>query len=249
VFVVGYLGDWRPAAAVLFERESLRGDITPRREARQGAASFTASSLGGYSEGVGTLRANGGDLGGGSETLVTRQWPAETASTLNAHFGDKMGLEDQHALAGASLFVPVRAYNITFCDANGRRKDRANGGLYVSEANQAKTVTAGGDLSTYIAFEPGSVARNAGQSGLSDACSTLRANMGDNQPAVLSDMAVRRLTPRECERLQGFPDDYTLIPYRGKAATDGPRYKALGNSMAVPVMHWLGQRIQKIDNR
>lgn len=59
--------------------------------------------------------------------------------------------------------------------------------------------------------------------------------------------AVRRLTPRECERLQGFPDDYTLIPYRGKPAADGPRYKALGNSMAVPVMSWIGQRIQLVE--
>lgn len=55
--------------------------------------------------------------------------------------------------------------------------------------------------------------------------------------------AVRRLTPRECERLQGFPDDYTLVQYRGKPAADGPRYKALGNSMAVPVMRWIGQRL------
>jgi DNA (cytosine-5)-methyltransferase 1 len=58
-----------------------------------------------------------------------------------------------------------------------------------------------------------------------------------------SVIAVRRLTPRECERLQGFPDDYTLVEYRGKTASDGPRYKALGNSMAVPVMRWLGERI------
>ena len=59
-------------------------------------------------------------------------------------------------------------------------------------------------------------------------------------------MAVRRLTPRECERLQGFPDDYTLIPWRGKAASecpDGPRYRALGNSWAVPVVAWIGRRI------
>lgn len=62
-----------------------------------------------------------------------------------------------------------------------------------------------------------------------------------------SQMAVRRLTPRECERLQGFPDDYTLVEYRGKLASDGPRYKALGNSMAVPVMHWIGQRIAAVD--
>jgi DNA (cytosine-5)-methyltransferase 1 len=59
--------------------------------------------------------------------------------------------------------------------------------------------------------------------------------------------AVRRLTPRECERLQGFPDDYSLIPHRGKLAADGPRYKALGNSMAVPVMHWIGSRIAQVE--
>lgn len=61
---------------------------------------------------------------------------------------------------------------------------------------------------------------------------------------------VRRLTPRECERLQGFPDDWTKIPYRGKPAEqcpDGPRYKALGNSMAVPVMKWIGERIQTVE--
>lgn len=61
-------------------------------------------------------------------------------------------------------------------------------------------------------------------------------------------MAVRRLTPRECERLQGFPDDYTLIPWRGKPAEqcpDGPRYKALGNSWAVPCVAWIGRRINQ----
>ena len=60
------------------------------------------------------------------------------------------------------------------------------------------------------------------------------------------DMVVRRLTPCECERLQGFPSDWTKIPYRGKPAEecpDGPRYKAVGNSMAVPVMRWIGERI------
>lgn len=56
--------------------------------------------------------------------------------------------------------------------------------------------------------------------------------------------AVRRLTPRECERLQGFPDDWTAVTYRGKPAADGPRYKALGNSMAVPVLRWIGGRIE-----
>lgn len=55
--------------------------------------------------------------------------------------------------------------------------------------------------------------------------------------------AVRRLTPRECERLMGLPDDYTLITHRGKPAADGPRYKAIGNSIAIPDLRWIGQRI------
>jgi DNA (cytosine-5)-methyltransferase 1 len=60
-------------------------------------------------------------------------------------------------------------------------------------------------------------------------------------------MAVRRLTPVECERLQGFPDGYTDIQPKGKATPDGPRYKALGNSMAVPVMAWIGERIAQVE--
>lgn len=70
---------------------------------------------------------------------------------------------------------------------------------------------------------------------------------GEAGHGVLTPMAVRRLTPRECERLQGFPDDYTAIEYRKKPAADGPRYKALGNSMAVPVMRWLGERIDAVE--
>ena len=71
-----------------------------------------------------------------------------------------------------------------------------------------------------------------------------RATVAIVTPATL---AVRRLTPVECERLQGFPDDWTNIPYRGKPAADGPRYKAIGNSMAVPVMRWIGERIDAVD--
>jgi len=71
-----------------------------------------------------------------------------------------------------------------------------------------------------------------------------RATVAIVTPATL---AVRRLTPVECERLQGFPDDWTNITYRGKPAADGPRYKAIGNSMAVPVMRWIGERIDAVD--
>jgi DNA (cytosine-5)-methyltransferase 1 len=64
--------------------------------------------------------------------------------------------------------------------------------------------------------------------------------------AAMPTMAVRRLLPVECERLQGFPDDHTNIPWRGKPAPDGPRYKAMGNSFAVPVVRWIGQRLDRV---
>lgn len=74
---------------------------------------------------------------------------------------------------------------------------------------------------------------------------TLRRETHGHEPVVMQQMAVRRLTPTECERLQGFPDGYTNIPWRKQPESpDGPRYKALGNSMAVPVMKWIGRRIK-----
>ena len=69
-----------------------------------------------------------------------------------------------------------------------------------------------------------------------------------NQTPAIAGNSVRRLTPTECERLQGFPDGWTDIKPKGKPTPDGPRYKALGNSMAVPVMRWIGKRISSIDS-
>jgi len=250
VFVIGYLGDWRPAAAVLFERESLQRDITPRRETREEVAGTFKSraSSGGWGADVdlassGYMRPVAGALG--ARTCLSRG--AQDADCGHLIARTLMSRYNKHDPELETYVPQARAYNVTCCDANGRRKDRPNGGMYVNETEQSKTVTAGGDRSTYIAFEPGSIARNAGPTDLQETCSTLRAEMGDNQPAVLADMAVRRVTPRECERLQGFPDDYTLIPYRGKSAADGPRYKALGNSMHTGTMRWLGERIKKVN--
>jgi DNA (cytosine-5)-methyltransferase 1 len=92
-----------------------------------------------------------------------------------------------------------------------------------------------------------------GQTGVREyaTAGTVRSEAPGTQPGgslIRQRMAVRRLVPRECERLQGMPDDYTLIPYRGKPAADGPRYRAIGNSMAVPVMRWIGRRIQMVDS-
>lgn len=104
------------------------------------------------------------------------------------------------------------------------------------------------------AFQP-RIARN-GRGDMGDIVNALNAQSGetgkgDAAPCVVAGMAVRRLTPVECERLQGFPDNYTAIPWKKKPADecpDGPRYKALGNSMAVPVMRWIGTRIKDATN-
>jgi DNA (cytosine-5)-methyltransferase 1 len=77
---------------------------------------------------------------------------------------------------------------------------------------------------------------------------TNRSDGTGTGPTVMQSMAVRRLTPVECERLQGFGDNYTNIKSKGKPTPDGPRYKALGNSMAVPVMAWIGARIQQYED-
>jgi DNA (cytosine-5)-methyltransferase 1 len=130
-----------------------------------------------------------------------------------------VNVPDAHALAKVGVLVPAQsAVDIIFNDANGTRKDRPNGGMYVRFVDIAGALT--------------------------QAESDTKVLVHQTAP---SPMSVRRLTPRECERLQGFPDDHTLIPYRGKPASDGPRYHAIGNSMAVPVVRWIGERIAKIE--
>ena len=98
----------------------------------------------------------------------------------------------------------------------------------------------GGDIIQTVAFG-GDVARSLTARHDSSPCHDRGMDV------VATAMQVRRLTPTECERLQGFPDGYTAITYRGKPAADGPRYKALGNSMAVPVMAWIGRRIEAVN--
>lgn len=85
---------------------------------------------------------------------------------------------------------------------------------------------------------------------VSDTAFTLGCQHNGTDNVLLGGHALRRLTPRECERLQGMPGDHTRIPWRGKAAEacpDSPRYAAIGNSMAVPVMRWIGERIQQVE--
>lgn len=181
VFVVGCLGDWESAAKVLFEPESVRGDIAPRREKRQDASSRARPSIASGKPTVGTLMANAG----------TKLW-----------------LGNQEALTG-DYHILQPAYGIP---GNWIGRKPENGGNAVQPMHDVAP------------------------------CLTKADRHG-----VAANMAVRRLTPVECERLQGFPDSYTDIKPNGKDTPDGPRYRALGNSMAVPVMAYIGKRIAMVE--
>ena len=239
VFVVGYLGDWRRAAAVLFERESLSGNPPPSREARKETTGYTSCSFGKYSEGTGTLRASVGDLGGGSETIVT-------VTARMRGFGD-------YECDGTASALKARDYKDATDLVAFSSKDYGADALYdlspTIRAGSHDRSHANGGIPPAVAFAQNS--RNElREMDISGALSSGGGKPGQGYQAVRQGMAVRRLTPVECERLQGFPDGFTQIPYRNKPAEkcpDGPRYKALGNSMAVPVMRWIGERIQIMD--
>lgn len=131
--------------------------------------------------------------------------------------------------------------------------DYKDGGY--EECDTARPLTTSADRTRAapiaVAFESRFV-RN-GRGAPSDVVPPLKAQSGetgkgDAAPLLATALQVRRLTPIECERLQGFPDGYTAIPWRGKPAAqcpDGPRYKALGNSFAVPVVRWIGSQIER----
>jgi DNA (cytosine-5)-methyltransferase 1 len=139
---------------------------------------------------------------------------------------------DRHAVAQP---IGVDVFNAAF-----------SGEVAVPLTNRSDGTGTGPTVMQPIAFEPGKMKRlgyGDSEPGLAHA---LRAEAGDNQLAIATPMAVRRLTPTECERLQGFPDGYTNIPWRKAVESpDGPRYKALGNSWAVPVVRWIGERIAR----
>lgn len=250
VFVVGHLGDWRRAAAVLFERESLSGHPAPCREAGERVAPTLAGcSNGGGPNGPGrdvdtcdsliahALRADGFDAsedGTGRGTPIVpigysetgQGWWTEGLAGLRAEPGGTpeniiaFSVKDHGADAG-ELAPTLRA--------GTHDKSHANGGVMPA-----------------VAFH-NNLARDGGK-GEHERTGPLKA-VGTKDPTLMMrGMQVRRLTPKECERLQGFPDDYTLISYRGKPAKDGPRYKALGNSMAVPVMRWIGERMRAVES-
>jgi len=324
VFVVGHLGDWRRAAAVLLEREGLCRDTPSRRKTRQSVAALTADGVG--TCGADDNQAQAGHLipFGGNNT----SGPIEIATACNAHGGSmRMDFETEtfcvevappltagkmrmdvdtseslvaHTLRGEGMDasedgtgrgVPIVPVGFSCKDggadavedltptmrAMGHRHSHANAGGQLAVAfrgfGQDGFVPEG--TTSPVVFESRFVRNGRGAPDV--IAPPLKAQSGgsgrgDGAPLVATWFAVRRLTPRECERLMGFPDDYTLVPnYRKKlrvdevaemaaylgipldeacrlgATPDGPRYKAIGNSMAVPVMHWIGRRLQMVD--
>jgi DNA (cytosine-5)-methyltransferase 1 len=297
VFVVGYLGDWRPAAAVLFERHSLQGHPAPRREKRK----TIAPSLG-------TGAANSSPNRIEESIIVNALCAADTKGAGNQYVSDNkcvihpsygipgnwigrkpenggnatepmfdiapcLTKADQHGVAqpisydmrqhhnpqpsntvqlttkncigvrGDTPLIQPMAYNIA--PGKGALKDD----IHVTNADATKTLDAsgsnpamhqGGAAIVQAVVAPTLTAAN-------DPSRSPQSSEVTQQvySVYQSSMAVRRLTPVECERLQGFPDNYTNIKQK---CPDGPRYKALGNSMAVPVMAWIGARIQQYED-
>ena len=216
VFVVGYLGDWRRAAAVLFERESLSGHPAPSREAGQKAA-LTITQGAPFSR-TGNDRVE-------TEALVAKCLTTRTGSAYDADM--------------ETLPIAYDTTNIT-SPTNGSNP-KPNGPVHTLASGQHPPL-----LTPAVAFGIDHDL-NAAKELMGP---LIRGPQGAPRNSISQGTQVRRLTPTECERLQGFPDDYTQIPWRNKAAEncpDGPRYKAMGNSMAVPVMRWIGERIQMVE--
>ena len=312
VFVVGYLGDWRRAAEVLFESESVSRHPAPSREARKDVAGTIAARFGisrnNHEECVATtLQAR---MGLGGADFETETLPI-VVGTLQAHDGSKWGSNQwvdegkaviQPITFGAQMSTPqtdvdmvqtlqaknpmavaTPAYGIP---GNWIGRAPENGGNAVEpmlDVAPCQTKTDVHAVAQPVPYDflqiTAPVNRQSRQPG--DPCHTLakenaahatimqpictdmrghgdgltaptlraKETANDFAPMVTQTaMQVRRLTPVECERLQGFPDGYTNIPWRkATESPDGPRYKALGNSMAVPVMRWIGERIAKVD--
>ena len=257
VFVVGCLGDWRSAGKVLFKPDCLSGDPAPSRKKGQRLAPTVTT---------GPPFSRTGNERVEAEALVT--YSGKVAPTITASgtpysrvgFGGNTETEayvtyrkvshGEYTKDQAASTMMARDYKdatdlITFSPQNS-----ASNGLSISEHTvpTLQTKKQSAVVIDRAAFNQGV---NAKYDPLIKEQETIPTLVARGPHAIQQrDMKVRRLTPRECERLQGFPDDWTRIQWKGKKpeeCPDGHRYKAMGNSMAVPVMRWIGQQIKQVE--
>ena len=275
VFVIGHLGDQRDTAKVLFESDCLRRDIKKSRGAKQKATDHVAQSVGALCardyKGIGNQYVSEG------KCIVEEKpiYVPEVANCLQTTCDDYSRADGFNMIAfensrrdGVRLYGDKTNTLQAFAGTGGgngpcvaiqgnligRDKGGPNG-VGVSENEPMYTLTKT-DIHA-VAYSFDSLASNSMKSSnplsgcrevdLSKTIDTTYPCPSKNQGGIgiMQDMAVRRLTPVECERLQGFPDNYTNIKDK---CPDGPRYKAMGNSMAVPVMQWIGKRIQMVED-
>ena len=255
VFVVASARNDFDPVSVLFEFDSVRRDLAPRRETGQGPAAGTLRGTDGGSD-VDHARAQhliamahgqgGAEIGFDRSPCLTCNHEAPIAAyavqdvthTLRAEGFDA----SEDGTGRGTPLVPICFDTSQITSAATRSNPQAGDPCHPLAA---------GAHAPAVAFD----CKASGQAGfgVGEIAGTMRAmghaashQNGGGHLAVATGWAVRRLTPRECERLQGFPDDYTMIPWRKKPAEqcpDGPRYKALGNSWAVPNARWVGARI------
>lgn len=165
-----------------------------------------------------------------------------------------MSHADSHQNAGGQVAIAIQERAI--CenpdagpDGAGIRTDDCAYTVESRQVPQAVAFESPATLATAEAHVP-AVAFQSSQSGVREveAHATLDSNNGSRRHnGVSQGMQVRRLTPQECERLQGLPDNHTLVPYHGKPMADGPRYRMIGNGFAVPVVRWIGERIRMVE--
>jgi DNA (cytosine-5)-methyltransferase 1 len=224
---------------ILFEFEGVRRDSAPSREAGQRIAPCVTN---------GPPFSRTGNERVEAEAMVV--WPPEIAPTLTADFGDKLGQNNQHidsqkgGLFVPSLMQPTYALQGNMIGRNDNAGPQGDGiNVEVCFTQNCVDIHA---VAQPIVYERHDQDARLKEVSVAPTLHAKSDNTCDLPVVLRPNMAVRRLMPVECERLQGFPDGYTNIPWRkAEQAPDGPRYKALGNSWAVPVVRWIGKRIQE----
>ncbi|MBL5862089.1 DNA cytosine methyltransferase [Serratia fonticola] len=256
VFLVASADHRIDPAEVLFEFDSLRRDTPPDRQATSlppctalsgsGSAGSNASSPASPCPADWSVTCYGGG---------NTQGPIDKAACLTARgFKCDFDVETFAVQTFGHTQSPVRTdYQALAMAENCRNELR----LYGGEGNIAGALmTSGGKpgQGTPVVAELSPTLRASNGAGdlghivlpSYEAHFHYSPDLSQEQPAYGPRWLIRRLMPVECERLQGMPDNYSLVPYRGKPATDSPRYKAIGNSMAVPCVAWLGQRLLQV---